>query len=95
MKVAPDIHSIIWFLLDQQSHLYHLQVLLLLFLFQLTILQAARMLEGFYPGHVISHLQISEADFWENKSLEFRDWTGENVVYTFVLKNTRVAHERP
>ncbi|XP_052759604.1 uncharacterized protein LOC128202638 [Mya arenaria] len=43
---------------------------------KLTILQAAHMLEDFYPGHVISQLTYKEKDFWEKKALEFRDWRG-------------------
>ncbi|XP_045212309.2 uncharacterized protein LOC123563530 [Mercenaria mercenaria] len=43
---------------------------------KLTILQAAKMLEAFYPGHVFNHRTISEEDFWEKKTLEYRDWTG-------------------
>ncbi|KAL4240910.1 hypothetical protein ACF0H5_001692 [Mactra antiquata] len=46
---------------------------------KLTILQAAKMLEGFYPDHIMKRLHttgLSEEDFWEKKTLEYRDWTG-------------------
>ena len=38
--------------------------------------QAARLLEDFYPEHVISRLSKSEQEFWEDRHLEVNDWQG-------------------
>lgn len=47
-----------------------------LFCVQVTVTQAARLLEEFYPEHVISRLSKSEQDFWEDRHLEPNDWQG-------------------
>ncbi|XP_005097291.1 uncharacterized protein LOC101859401 [Aplysia californica] len=43
---------------------------------KLTILYTSRLLEEFYPEHVIRRMKHSEEDFWEQLDLEFRDWRG-------------------
>lgn len=45
-------------------------------LFQKAIIQAARMLEEFYPYHVLQRLPISEKEFWEKQQLDVNDWKG-------------------
>lgn len=40
------------------------------------IIQAARMLEEFYPYHVLQRLPISEKEFWEKQQLDVNDWKG-------------------
>ncbi|KAL3877445.1 hypothetical protein ACJMK2_035151 [Sinanodonta woodiana] len=43
---------------------------------KITILQTAKMLEKFYPDHVIKPSGVKEEDFWEDKLLEYKDWRG-------------------
>ena len=42
------------------------------------ISQAAKMLENFYPDHVIARLPLSDDTFWEGRRLDNDDWQGEN-----------------
>ncbi|CAL1542802.1 unnamed protein product [Lymnaea stagnalis] len=43
---------------------------------KLTISYSARLLEEFYPEHVIIRTGLTEEQFWEKLDLEFRDWRG-------------------
>ncbi|XP_064624711.1 uncharacterized protein LOC135486100 isoform X2 [Lineus longissimus] len=43
---------------------------------KLTIAQAMKLVQDFYPTHVIARLPMGEEAFWEHKELEFRDWKG-------------------
>ncbi|KAL5018539.1 hypothetical protein ScPMuIL_004261 [Solemya velum] len=43
---------------------------------KLTITQATRLLQSFYPEHVLRRLPKTEEEFWEMKHLEYRDWRG-------------------
>ncbi len=50
--------------------------------------QAARLLEDFYPDHVISRLSKPEQDFWEDRHLEANDWQGTLVPVELVWLET-------
>ncbi|KAH9503986.1 hypothetical protein Btru_067491 [Bulinus truncatus] len=43
---------------------------------KLTLACTAKLLEEFYPLHVIARSGVSEEQFWEKMDLEFRDWRG-------------------
>ncbi|CAG5132948.1 unnamed protein product, partial [Candidula unifasciata] len=43
---------------------------------KLTLVYAAKILEEFYPEHIIKPSGLTEEQFWESKDLEFRDWKG-------------------
>ncbi|ESO83920.1 hypothetical protein LOTGIDRAFT_108137 [Lottia gigantea] len=43
---------------------------------KLTVLYTAKLLESFYPEHVIKRLLTTEEEYWESQHLEFRDWKG-------------------
>ncbi|KAK2155090.1 hypothetical protein LSH36_249g00040 [Paralvinella palmiformis] len=43
---------------------------------KVTIAQTAKMLEDFYPEHVIDRLPQSADEFWETRHLENNDWQG-------------------
>lgn len=48
---------------------------------QVTIALASKMLEGWYPQHVINKLSISEEEFWESKGLSINDWSSLAIVF--------------
>ncbi len=43
---------------------------------KVTVTQTARLMEDFYPDHVMKRLPKTEADFWEDKHLDVDDWQG-------------------
>jgi len=42
---------------------------------------ASKMLEYWYPQHVMQKLSISEEEFWESKGLSINDWSALAVVF--------------
>ncbi|XP_050419885.1 uncharacterized protein LOC126832893 isoform X2 [Adelges cooleyi] len=48
---------------------------------KVTIALASKMLEGWYPQHVINKLSISEEEFWESKGLSINDWSSLAIVF--------------
>lgn len=57
-------------------------------MFQMVVSSAAKLLEAFYPVHVLSRLAGTEAEFWEKQQLEANDWKGQawlNYVYMYIL----------
>jgi hypothetical protein len=43
---------------------------------KVTVTQTAKLLESFYPDHVMRQLQKSEDEFWEGRHLDINDWQG-------------------
>ena len=48
--------------------------------------QTTKMLESFYPEHVIKRLPGREETFWEQHNLEPNDWQGWNDKYSRSIK---------
>ncbi|XP_037093776.1 uncharacterized protein LOC119113590 [Pollicipes pollicipes] len=43
---------------------------------KLALVAGARLLEEFYPRHVLARLPVSAAEFWEGRALPVDDWAG-------------------
>ncbi|KAL4132482.1 hypothetical protein QTP88_009622 [Uroleucon formosanum] len=48
---------------------------------KVTVALASKMLEYWYPQHVMQKLSISEEEFWESKGLSINDWSALAIVF--------------
>ena len=53
----------------------------MLFTVQVVIAQTSKLLEEFYPDHVLQRLRRPEYAFWDDCHLEPGDWQGSLIMF--------------
>ena len=64
----------------------------MLFTAQVVIAQTSKILEEFYPEHVLQRLRRPEFAFWDDCHLEPGDWQGSYCLYFLTYVCTVIVH---
>jgi len=65
----------------------------ILFTVQVVIAQTSKLLEEFYPEHVLKRLRRPEYAFWDDCHLEPGDWQGSRMLFVAVFATVVVCSQ--